>query len=40
MRGEEGGETQPNTAVKWEEEEEKEKKEKKKRDHSAFLLPA
>lgn len=38
MRGEEGGETQPNTAVKWEEEEEE--KEKKKRDHSAFLLPA
>lgn len=38
MGGEEGGETQPNTAVKWEEEEEE--KEKKKRDHSAFLLPA
>lgn len=40
---EEGGETQPSTAVKPEEEEEAEeakKKKKKKRDHSTFLLPA
>lgn len=34
--GEEGGETQPSTAVKWEEEEEEEEE----RDHSTFLLPA
>lgn len=32
---EDGGEMQPSTAVKWEEEQEKEK-----RDHSTFLLPA
>lgn len=30
-----GSETQPSTAVKWEEKEEEEK-----RDHSTFLLPA